>query len=263
MHPTRRALLLAPALAALPRSRSAHAQAIGDLRQRGIIKIGVLKDFPPFGGLDKDGDPVGFEVDVATLIGRHLSVRVAFVPLGAGERVSALVDGQIDVIAAQFGVTSERAESVAFATPHLLTDSGLYAARGRAIAGPSDLHGLKIGVVWGSPADIFITTLVGQNAEILRYETDGETFVALAGKAVDAISQATNGAADYAKAHPDTDMELKMVLFSASNALAVRQDAVALRQWLSTFVFFTRQTGELNAIWQKWLGRKLPDLPTL
>jgi polar amino acid transport system substrate-binding protein len=260
---TRRTLLLAPAFAALAVHGPARAQAIGELQHRGRLSVGVLKDFPPFGTLDKAGDPVGFEVDVAELIGRHLSVRVAYVPLTAGERINALLNGRVDVIAAQFGVTTERATSVAFATPHLLTDAGLYAAHGRAIAKPADLAGLRIGVVWGSPADIFVTTLVGPTAEILRYETDSETFTALATKAVDAISQATNGADAYRAAHPGTDMDMKLVLFSASNAMAVRPDSVALRQWLSTFVFFTRQTGELNVIWEKWLDRKLPDLPTL
>ncbi len=263
MHPTRRALLLAPAMATLLARHPARAQAISELRRNGQIRIGVLKDFPPFGGIGPDGDPYGFEVDVARLIGHHLSVRVRLVPLSAGDRIDALVNNQVDVIAAQFGITSGRAVSVAFATPHLLTDGGLFAARSLHIAGPDDLAGLRIGVVWGSPADIFNTTQMGQKAEILRFDTDSATFGALTAKTVDVISEATNGADAYATAHPDIDMELKLVQFSAPNALAVRQDAVALHQWLNTFVFFTRQTGELDAIWQKWLKRKLPELPAL
>jgi polar amino acid transport system substrate-binding protein len=263
MHPTRRAVLLAPAFAALAMQRPARAQALGALRQRGWLNVGVLQDFAPFGSLNQFGDPVGFEVDVAALIGRHLSVRVRHILLTAGERMGALVDGRVDVIAAQFGITTGRALSVAFATPHLLTECGLFAAKDRAIKQVEDLAALRLGVVWGSPADLFLTTAMGQKAEILRFETDGAVFAALAGKVVDVISQAVPGAAAYAAAHPDADMQLKLVLFSAADALAVHPDAVALRHWLNTFVLFTRETGELGAIWQKWLGRPMPDLPVL
>jgi polar amino acid transport system substrate-binding protein len=263
MHPTRRAVLVAPLLAALTRG-AAHAQAVSAIRDRGRLNVGVLKDFAPFGGLNKDGDPVGFEVDVATLIGHHLSVRVGFVLLTAAERIAALSDGRVDLVAGQFGVTTERATSVAFATPHLLTDGGLFAPEKRKIDKPDDMTGLKIGVVRGSPADFFLTTSLAQKAELLRFETDGETFAALTANKVDAISQAPQGVAAYVADHPDADMAQKLVLFSAANAMAVRPDAEALRQWLSTFVLFTRQTGELNAIWERWLGRKLPaEMPVL
>jgi polar amino acid transport system substrate-binding protein len=263
MRPTRRALLFGPALAALAAQRPARAQALDDLRQRGWLTVGVLQDFAPFGSLNQFGDPVGFEIDIAVLIGRHLSVRVRHVLLTAGERVAALENGRVDVVAAQFGITTARAVSVAFATPHLLTECGLFAAKDRAIKQVADLAGLRLGVVWGSPADWFLTTAMGQKAEILRYETDGAVFAAFAGNAVDAISQAVPGAAAYGTAHPEADMQQKLVLFSAADALAVRPDAVALRQWLSTFVLFTRQTGELGVIWQKWLGRPMPELPVL
>ena len=257
MAVNRRALLLAPLMAALLRPQ-ARAQAVATLRNSGRLSVGVLKDFAPFGSLDQDGDPAGFEVDVAALIGRHLSVRVAYVPLTAAERISALMEGRVDVVAAQMGVTTERAVSVAFATPHLLTEGGVFAAHGRKIAKADDLAGLKIGVVRGSPADLFLTVALAQKAELLRFETDGETFAALAGKKLDAISQAPEGAAAYTAAHPGVDMEKKLVLFSAANALAVRPESDALRQWLSTFVLFTRQPGELGAIWDRWLGRGMP-----
>ena len=263
MHHTRRAVLLTLLLAALVRP-DARAQAVSDIRTRGRLNVGVLKDFAPFGSLNKDGDPVGFEVDVAEMVGHHLSVRIGYVPLTAGERTAALTEGRVDVVAGQFGVTTERAMNVAFAAPHLLTDGALFAARGRTIERPEDMTGLKIGVVWGSPADFFLTTAMAQKAELLRFESDAETLAALAGGKVDAISQVPQGVAAYVADHPGADMAQKLVLFNAANAMAVRPDAVALRQWLSTFVLFTRQTGELNAIWERWLGRKLPaEMPVL
>ena len=262
MHPTRRALLIAPLAAALPWHRDARAQALSELRRSGLLRIGVLNDFPPFGSLNKDGEPVGFEVDIAELVGRHLSVHINYVPLGARDRRLALLDGRVDVIAAQFGITSDRAAEVAFATPHLLTDTSIIAARGRKVDQVSDLAGSRIGVVWGSPADFFIQTALGEQAEILRFDTDTETFESLTNNTVDAICEAARGANAYFAGHP-ADAEIKLTLFAQANAMAVRQDAIALRQWLNTFVFFTRQTGELNAIWEKWLDRKLPPLPTL
>src|SRR5262249_39035728 len=42
------------------------------IRTRGVIRIGVKADAPPFGSLDGNGRPVGFEIDLARFLARVL-----------------------------------------------------------------------------------------------------------------------------------------------------------------------------------------------
>ncbi len=65
----------------------AHAESSLDtIRARGVLRVGVKSDAPPFGSLDALGRPVGLEIDLARLFARVLfddDRRVELVPMSA------------------------------------------------------------------------------------------------------------------------------------------------------------------------------------
>ncbi|MEV9163275.1 hypothetical protein AB0127_26150, partial [Klebsiella pneumoniae] len=63
------ALTLAAACA-VASAASASAQSIAELTKKGKITIGVVSGTPPFGSVDAKGVPIGYDVDVANLIGK-------------------------------------------------------------------------------------------------------------------------------------------------------------------------------------------------
>lgn len=52
----------------------ASAASVAEIIARGSVKIGVLVGAPPYGSIDSTGNPVGYDADVATLIGDRKSV---------------------------------------------------------------------------------------------------------------------------------------------------------------------------------------------
>ncbi|MDL2220380.1 transporter substrate-binding domain-containing protein [Eubacteriales bacterium OttesenSCG-928-N14] len=46
--------------------------ALPDIQERGMIYIGVRSDMPPYGSLDANGNPIGFEAELAEAIGRQI-----------------------------------------------------------------------------------------------------------------------------------------------------------------------------------------------
>jgi hypothetical protein len=49
------------------------------------------------------------------------------------------------------------------------------------------------------------------------------------------------------------------------SAVSCRSPASSTRSsgWVNTFVYFTKNNGELNALYEKWFHKPLPNLPAL
>src|SRR5471030_2473447 len=58
---------------------SARAQTIDEIIKRGKVVIGVNTTTPIFGLMGKDGQPEGYDPDVARLVGKYLGVPDEFV----------------------------------------------------------------------------------------------------------------------------------------------------------------------------------------
>jgi polar amino acid transport system substrate-binding protein len=99
--------------AGLYASASAAAeQTIDDIIKKGSIVVGVSTTTPIFGLIGKDGEPEGYDPDVARLMGKYLGVKVEFVPVTGANRIPLLLSGRVDVLICLFGITAERALQV-------------------------------------------------------------------------------------------------------------------------------------------------------
>jgi polar amino acid transport system substrate-binding protein len=85
--------------------------------KRGVLKVG-LDIFVPWSFKDKDGNLVGFEVDVATKLAEDMGVEVEFVPTEWSGIIPALLTGKFDVIIGGMGITTERALKVNYSIPY-------------------------------------------------------------------------------------------------------------------------------------------------
>lgn len=84
------------------------SKTLAKIRDRGEITIGVKTDFEPFGSLDAQGNPVGFEVDLARLIADGLGVRLKKIAVSTENRFMRLEQGTVDLVIATTGDTRER-----------------------------------------------------------------------------------------------------------------------------------------------------------
>jgi polar amino acid transport system substrate-binding protein len=73
------------AMLAVPATSS--AQTIDEIIKRGRIIVGVNTTTPIFGLMGQDGQPEGYDPDVARLIGKYLGVQVEFVPVTGVNRI--------------------------------------------------------------------------------------------------------------------------------------------------------------------------------
>ena len=91
--------------AALPHAQSAQAadNALESIKKTGVLAVAVPQDFPPFGSVGSDMQPVGYDIDTARLIAKSLGVVGAggidaVGQVGQSVRVSLLADVRIGVV---------------------------------------------------------------------------------------------------------------------------------------------------------------------
>lgn len=113
--------VLLTACAGVPSEGGTDAQAsqsmIDEASKRGSLKVG-LSVFVPWAFKDKDGNLVGFEVDVAEKLAEDMGIEVEFVPTDWAGIIPALLTGKFDIIIGGMGTTPERALKVNFSLPY-------------------------------------------------------------------------------------------------------------------------------------------------
>jgi polar amino acid transport system substrate-binding protein len=253
--------LLAGLLLLTVSSGAALAQTVDELLSRGSINIGVLVDLPPYGILNAQQQPDGYDIDVAKLLGRYLGVKVNLVPLTSPNRIPFLVTNKVDIIVATFGITPERAKQVLFSIPYSAIENVVFAPRSAEIKSLADLKGKRVGVPRGTVQDVILSTTLGSDVKLSRFDDDPSTYQALLTGQVDAIAETGLTGDTFYAANPGAGIERKFILLQQPNGITMRKDQWSLHQWINTFVYFVKNNGELAALYQKWFHRDLPNLP--
>jgi polar amino acid transport system substrate-binding protein len=93
------------ALAIVAAGWPAVAQTVDEIIKRGKVIVGVNTTTPIFGLMGKDGEPEGYDPDVARLVGKYLGVPVEFVSVTGANRIPNLLSGRVDMVIALFGIT--------------------------------------------------------------------------------------------------------------------------------------------------------------
>ena len=118
-----------------------------------------------------EGEYVGYDVDVAKLIGKDLGVKVELVPVTSKQRIPFLETGKVDLVISSMGANPGRAKSIWFSSAYAPFFSGAFAKDSMAISSVKDLAGKKVGLTGGTLEDLELTKMAPKSAEIIRLET--------------------------------------------------------------------------------------------
>lgn len=238
----------------------AAAQTADQIKKKGALTVGLLVDFPPYGTVNAQNQPDGYDADVARLLAKDMGVKVELVPVTGPNRIPYLLTNKVDVLVASLAVTPERAKQVQFSKPYSAATIVLYGAKKTNIKTPADLKGLRIAVARASTQDTALTAIAPEGTEIRRFDDDASAMQALLSGQVDAIGCSTTVAAQIAKRAGDA-YEDKLVLKQQFMAVAMRQGQPELLTTVNEFVTRNTANGELNKLYTKWLQSPLPAMP--
>lgn len=106
----------------------AGESVIETIKQRGAIKIG-LSIFKPWSMRDRDGELIGFELDVGRKLAADMGVEAEFIPTAWDGIIPSLVAGKFDVIISGMSVTPERNLTINFSDPYAYSGQTILANR--------------------------------------------------------------------------------------------------------------------------------------
>ncbi|EMY3530386.1 amino acid ABC transporter substrate-binding protein [Yersinia ruckeri] len=169
-------------------SGQAQADKLDDIKQAGVVRIAVFDSNPPFGYIDEQSKKlVGYDVDVANAIAKDLGVKLELKATNPANRIPLLASKKVDLIAANFTITDERAKQVNFSLPYFATGQKFIARKG-VLTTPEDIGKLRIGADKGTVQEITLRDRY-PTAKVISYDDTPLAFTALRNGNVQAITQ--------------------------------------------------------------------------
>lgn len=106
----------------------AASSVLEDIKKRGVLRVG-MSTFVPWAMRDKQGNLIGFEIDVATKVAEDMDVQVEFVPTAWSGIIPALIAKKFDVIIGGMSITPGRNLTVNFTAPYAHSGQQMVANR--------------------------------------------------------------------------------------------------------------------------------------
>ena len=164
-------------------SSSSSGAQVGDrtpeqIQESGEIVIGIFSDKAPFGYIDADGKPAGYDVVYGDRIAADLGVTAKYVPVDAAARTEVLASNKVDITLANFTVTPERAEKVDFANPYFKVSLGVVSPTSAEITDVSQLAGKTLIVTKGTTAEAYFEANHPE-VKLLKFDQYSDAYQAL------------------------------------------------------------------------------------
>jgi polar amino acid transport system substrate-binding protein len=244
------------AVFALP--HGAKADALDDIMKAKVIKVAVPQDFAPFGSAGPDLKPVGYDIDMANLIGKELGVKVEIIPVTSANRVPYLQTRKADLVISSLGKNPEREKVIDFSVAYAPFFSGVYGTKAVAVTKMDDLAGKTVGATRGAIEEQEVSKMAPSTATIKRYEDNNATISAFISGQVDLIATGNVIAAAIAEKSTARPPVVKFVIKDSPCYVGLNKDEPKLLAKVNEIIAKAKSSGELSKISEKWLKAPLP-----
>lgn len=168
-------------------SESSKANTLDSVKKAGVLKIGLEDSFPPMEFRDNKNQVKGFDVDMATEIGKKLGVKTQIVSTDFNGIILALKSGKFDAIISGMSITDERKKQIDFSEPYVMSGQIIVAKSSNAAINKSaDLKGKTVGVELGTTGEKSAGKLSGLK-EVKKYDKATEALQDLLTGRLDAV----------------------------------------------------------------------------
>ena len=231
---------------------------IEKIKKRGVLKVGVFTDKPPFGFINEKNENDGFDIALARQFAKDLlgdENKIEFVPVEAASRVPFLQSDKVDIIMANMTVTPDREKVVDFANPYMKVAIQILGNDKDNVKSVNDLKGKKLIVNKGTTADIFFTKNY-PDIELLRFDHNTEAFQALKDGRGAALAHDSLLLYAWAKTNPGFTIVNEKLEEPSPIAPAVKKGNNELREWINNEL---TELGKQNYL-HKIYDEKLKDI---
>ncbi len=231
-----------------------------DLSRLQSIRFLTDLDYPPFDYAGPDGNPTGFNVDLARLICDEIKVACTIQARPFGSLLEALNDNRGDAVIASIAPTAETRRLADFTDPYYRTPARFVARRDYPVGDvvPERLEGKKVAVVAGTAHEAYLKAMFTE-AELRSYPTAEAAREALRQKEVDllfddgiALAFWLNGTDSAGCCAFRGGPFLEGRFFGEGVGIAVKRGNELLRQTLNWALFQLWEMGSFTDLWLRY-----------
>lgn len=236
----------------------AQADALDDIHKSGTLRVAVPQDFPPFGSIDTELKPRGYDVDTARLIGERLGVKVELVPVTSSNRIPYLTTGKVDLVISSLGRNPEREKVIDFSVAYAPFFNGVFGPSDQALTGIDGLSGKTVAVTRGAVEDLELSKIAPASTSIKRFEDNNATLSAYLSGQVDFVATGNVVAAGVNELTARRPLESKVMIKNSPCHVGIAKGETALAAKVDEIIVAARQDGSLDEIARRWLKAPLP-----
>ena len=238
------------------RPSTAGGPDIDTIRRRGRLIVGVDQSTNLFSFRDPvTGELQGFDVDITREVARDLlgdPDKVEFRLLTSPERISALQDGTVDIVAKAMTITCARAEQIAFSSVYLQANQRLLVSKDSPVRGPADLAGKRV-CSQVDTTSLATIARVAPAAILLAVQNWDDCLVAIQQGQADAVSTDNSILAGMAAQDPNLEI-VGPSLEAEPYGIGVNKSQEDLVRAVYASLERMRGDGTWMALYQKWLS---------
>jgi polar amino acid transport system substrate-binding protein len=238
---------------------NAASPVVDRILQRGELVVGMAGNMPPLNMTTKEGELIGYEVDLAKAMAKAMGVRANLQVIPFAELLPALQSGKIDLIVSNMTITPGRNLKVAFVGPYFTSGKAfLTKIRTIALADEAtdiDAKNTKLVALKGSTSQAFVEEAIPDATLVTASNYDEAVQMVLEDKVHAMV-------ADYPICVVSVFRYPNMGLLSVVTTLTFEPIGVGipagdplLVNWMENFMGIAEETGLLEQLKQKWLLR--------
>ncbi|AIX74731.1 MAG: transporter substrate-binding domain-containing protein [Mixta calida] len=238
---------------------SALADGLQSIEQRGVLRVAVPQDFPPFGSVGTDLQPQGYDIDMAKYLASQMKLKLQLVPVTSANRVPYLQTDKVDLVISSLGKNPERAKAIDFSRAYAPFFLGVFGPKGEPpLSNAAALSGKSIGVTRGAVEDMVLSGVAPKDATVKRYEDNNTTLSAYLSGQVQYVATGNLVVAAIARQNADKAPVAQFMLKDSPCYIGLKKGEPALKAKIDALIEQGIQDGTLNKLSQQWLKAPLP-----
>jgi glutamate transport system substrate-binding protein len=237
------------------------------LHDAGKITVGTKFDQPLFGLMGLDGNPEGFDVEIAKLIAAELGIapeNIEWVEAVSANREPFIEKGEVDIVVATYTINDKRKEVVSFAGPYYVAGQDLLVLSGNPekIKGIDDVKGKKVCSVTGSTS---AQNLKDAGVEVIETDTYSNCLTPLRQGEVVAASTDNVILAGLADQNPGEFEVVDNPFTEEPYGIGLKKDDTEFRNFINDTLEKSFKDGSWAKAWESTAGKVLatPTPPTV
>jgi polar amino acid transport system substrate-binding protein len=230
---------------------------IDRIQKSGTLRVGMTGNMPPLNMTSKEGELMGYEVDLARAMAKAMGVKAELKTMPFAELLPALETGKIDMIISNMTITPGRNLKVAFVGPYFISGKA-FLTKTKTIAAADeaediDAKNTKLVALEGSTSQAFVEAALPE-AQLFKAKDYYEAVKMVLDDKVHAM------VADYPIAVVSVFRYPGQGLLSVVTTLTYEPIGVAvpagdplLVNWVENYLDIADSTGLLEELKMRWL----------